>query len=58
MRVGILNGAGWQAPMMARDRHFPIVEAIERGDVDAAVRVIDEHMTAAAERIAEATESA
>ncbi len=44
--------------MMALDRHLPIVEAIERGDVDAAVRAIDEHLTAAAEHIAEATESA
>ena len=58
MRVAILNGAAWQAPMMARDRHVPIVEAIERGDVEAAVRVVDEHMTAAAEHFAEATESA
>src|SRR3712207_184170 len=57
MRVAILNGADGQAPMMARDRHLPIVEVIERGDVDAAVRVIDEHITAPAERIAEATES-
>ena len=58
MRVAILNGASWQAPMMARDRHVPIVEAIERGDVEAAVRVVDEHMTAAAEHFAEATDSA
>jgi DNA-binding GntR family transcriptional regulator len=58
MRVAILNGASWQAPMMARDRHAPIVDAIERGDVDAAVRVVDEHMTAAAQHFAEATESA
>jgi len=58
MRVAILNGAAWQAPMMARARHVPIVEAIERGDVEAAVRVVDEHMTAAAEHFAEATDSA
>jgi DNA-binding GntR family transcriptional regulator len=58
MRVAILNGANWQAPMMARDRHAPIVEAIERGDVDAAMRVVDEHMAAAAEHFAEATGSA
>ena len=57
MRVAILNGASWQAPMMARDRHVPIVEAIERGDVEAAVRVVDEHMTAAARHFAEATAS-
>jgi len=58
MRVAILNGASWQAPMMARDRHVPIVEAIERGDVEAAVRVVDEHMAGAAEHFAQATESA
>ena len=58
MRVAILNGAAWQAPMMARDRHVPIVEAVERGDVEAAVRGGDEHMTAAAEHFADATESA
>jgi DNA-binding GntR family transcriptional regulator len=57
MRVAILNGAAWQAPMMARDRHLPIVEAIERGDVEAAVRVVDEHMAGAAEHFAQATES-
>ena len=38
MRVAILNGAAWQAPMMARDRHAPIVDAIERADVAAALR--------------------
>ncbi|MEX5720295.1 GntR family transcriptional regulator [Geodermatophilus maliterrae] len=58
MRVAILNGASWQVPMMARDRHVPIVDAIERGDVDAAVQVVDEHMTAAAQHFAEATASA
>ena len=57
MRVAILNGAAWQAPMMARDRHVPIVEAIERGDVEAAVQVVDEHMAGAAEHFAQATES-
>jgi DNA-binding GntR family transcriptional regulator len=56
MRVAILNGAAWQVPMMARDRHVPIVEAIERGDVEAAVRVVDEHMSAAADHFAEASE--
>src|SRR5918911_5634850 len=53
MRVAILNGAAWQAPMMARDRHVPIVGAIERGDVEAAVRVVDEHMAGAAEHFAQ-----
>ena len=58
MKVAILNGAAWQAPMMARDRHAPIVDAIEQGDVTAALRVVDEHMASAAERFAEAPESA
>ena len=58
MRVAILNGSDWQAPMMARDRHAPIVEAIERGDADEAVRVVDEHMTAAAQHFAEASATA
>jgi DNA-binding GntR family transcriptional regulator len=58
MRVAILNGAAWQAPMMARDRHAPIVDAIERGDVTAALHVVDEHMAAAAERFTESPESA
>ncbi|MGY1696177.1 MULTISPECIES: GntR family transcriptional regulator [unclassified Geodermatophilus] len=58
MRVAILDGAGWQAPMMARDRHVPIVEAIERGDADAAVRVVEDHMAAAAEHFTGAGRSA
>jgi len=58
MRVAILNGAAWQAPMMARDRHAPIVEAIERADVAAALHIVDEHMASAAEHFAESPESA
>jgi DNA-binding GntR family transcriptional regulator len=57
MRVAILNGAAWQAPMMARDRHAPIVDSIERGDVTAALQVVDEHMAAAAERFTESPEA-
>src|SRR4051794_10107327 len=56
MRVAILDGAAWQAPMMARDRHAPIVEAIERGDVAAAVAVVEEHMAAAAEHFAQSSQ--
>jgi DNA-binding GntR family transcriptional regulator len=56
MRVAILNGAAWQAPMMARDRHAPIVDAIERGDVVAAVAVVEEHMAAAAEHFAQSSQ--
>ncbi len=58
MRVAILNGAAWQAPMMARDRHAPIVDAIERGDVTAAVHVVGEHMASAADRFTESPEPA
>ena len=58
MRVAILNGAALQAPMMSRDRHVPIVEAVERGDVEAAVRVVEEHMAGAAEHFAQASEPA
>jgi DNA-binding FadR family transcriptional regulator len=58
MRVAILNGATWQAPMMARDRHAPIVDAIERADVTAALQVVDEHMASAAERFTQSPESA
>jgi DNA-binding GntR family transcriptional regulator len=57
MRVAILNGATWQAPMMARDRHAPIVDAIENADVSAALAVVDEHMASAAERFTESPES-
>ena len=38
IRVTIMNGESAEAPtMMARDRHAPIVEAIARGDVAAAM---------------------
>ena len=58
MRVAILDGAQGQAPMMARDRHALIVDAIDRADGAAAVRVVEEHMTAAAEHFAESDASA
>ena len=58
MRVAILDGAQAQAPMMARDRHAHIVDAIERADAAEAVRVVEEHMTAAAEHFAESVASA
>jgi DNA-binding GntR family transcriptional regulator len=58
MRVAILNGAAWQAPMMARDRHAPIVDAIEQADAGVAVTVVEEHMAAAAEHFARSSESA
>lgn len=58
MRVAILNGAAWQAPMMARDRHAPIVDAIEAADEAAALRVVEEHMSAAADRFARSSSPA
>jgi DNA-binding GntR family transcriptional regulator len=58
MRVAILNGAAWQAPMMARDRHVPIVDAIERADVSAALQVVDEHMDSAADRFTQSADTA
>jgi DNA-binding GntR family transcriptional regulator len=58
MRVAILNAATWQAPMMARDRHAPIVDAIERADVSAALAVVDEHMASAAERFTQSPDPA
>jgi DNA-binding GntR family transcriptional regulator len=55
IRVVIMNGATDISPsMMSRDRHAPIVDAIEKGDVAAAVSVVEEHMTAAAERFTDA----
>ena len=49
IRVAIMNGGVEQAPtMMSRDRHSPIIDAIDNGDVSAALSVVDEHMSAAA----------
>jgi DNA-binding GntR family transcriptional regulator len=56
MRVAILNAAAWQAPMTARDRHAPIVDAVERGDVAEALHIVEEHMTAAADHFAESAQ--
>jgi DNA-binding GntR family transcriptional regulator len=53
IRVAIMNGGPGRAPaMMSRDRHAPIIDAIDRGDVAEAVRVVAEHMTAAADHFA------
>lgn len=53
IRVTIMNGESTEAPtMMARDRHAPIVEAIARGDVEAATTVVEQHMAAAARQYA------
>lgn len=55
IRVTIMNYESDQKPtMMSRDRHRPIVDAIERGDLDTAVRVVEQHMAAAADQYAPA----
>jgi DNA-binding GntR family transcriptional regulator len=54
IRVTIMNCESVDTPtsMMARARHAPIVDAIERGDVAAARSVVEQHMAAAAEQYA------
>jgi DNA-binding GntR family transcriptional regulator len=53
IRVAIMNGGPDNAPtMMSYDRHFPIVDAIERADLPAALKVVDEHMAEAASHFA------
>jgi DNA-binding GntR family transcriptional regulator len=53
IRVTIMNGEADHAPsMMSRDRHALIVDAIARGDVAAATRVVEQHMAAAARQYA------
>ncbi len=55
IRVAIMNGGPERAPkMMSQDRHSPIVDAIESGNLAAGVAVVDEHMTAAAAHFADA----
>ena len=59
IRVTIMSGeaarTGGSADsprMMSRDRHAPIVDAIERGDVPTATSGVEQHMAAAAEQYA------
>jgi DNA-binding GntR family transcriptional regulator len=53
IRVTIMSGDAEGSPvMMAGDRHAPIVDAIARGELDAAVAVVEQHMSAAAEHFA------
>jgi DNA-binding GntR family transcriptional regulator len=53
IRVAIMNGGPERAPtMMSQDRHSPIVDAIESGELSTAVTVIDEHMSDAASHFA------
>jgi DNA-binding GntR family transcriptional regulator len=53
IRVTIMSYESAGTPsMMARTRHAPIVEAIERGDVEAARSVVEQHMAVAAQQYA------
>ncbi len=53
MRVAIMShDADQLLRIMARDRHAPIIDAIDRGDVPAALDVVEQHMIAAAEMYA------
>jgi DNA-binding GntR family transcriptional regulator len=55
IRVAIMNGGPDRAPtMMSQDRHSPIVDAIESGNLAAAVSVVEEHMASAADHFAHA----
>ena len=59
IRVTIMNCETAGAPtMMSRDRHAPIVDAIERGDTPAAMKVVEQHMATAAEQYAPTTPDA
>ena len=50
IRVAIMSHDAAQLPgIMSRDRHAPILDAIERGDTAAALQVVEDHMTAAAD---------
>jgi DNA-binding GntR family transcriptional regulator len=50
IRVAIMSHDVNQLPgIMSRDHHAPIVEAIETGDVSAAVEVVKQHMAVAAD---------
>jgi len=53
IRVTIMNYESDGTPtMMSRDRHLPILDAIERGDAPSAMRMIEQHMLTAAESYA------
>jgi DNA-binding GntR family transcriptional regulator len=56
IRVTIMNCESAGTPtMMSRDRHASIVDAIEGGDVAAAVAVVEQHMAGAAMQYAPVT---
>ena len=53
IRIVIMGAGPDTAPvMMSRDRHELIIDAIESGDLAAAVIVVNEHMSAAADHFA------
>ena len=53
IRATIMNGdADGLTKLVSGTYHSPIVEAIENGDVSAAVKVVEEHMTRAAGQLA------
>jgi DNA-binding GntR family transcriptional regulator len=55
IRVSIMSSGLDRAPrMMSKDRHAPIIGAIESGDLAAGRRVIDQHMAEAADQFADA----
>ena len=55
IRVAIMSHAAAQLPgIMSRDRHAPIVDAIARGNVPAAIAVVEQHMAVAADLYANA----
>ena len=57
IRVTIINCESAGTPtMMSRDRHALIADAIESGDVPAAVKVVEQHMATAAEQYAPTTD--
>ena len=50
IRVSIMSHSSDQLPgIMSRDRHSPIVDAIEAGDATAARAVVEQHMAVAAD---------
>ena len=53
IQVTIMSGSEDIVPrMMSKDHHAPIVDAIETGDVAAAVAVVEQHMSRAADHFA------
>jgi DNA-binding GntR family transcriptional regulator len=56
IRISIMSHDATQLPgIMSEDRHATIVDAIEEGDIEAARRIVEEHMAAAADLYASAS---